>query len=115
MEPFAISMLEICVTAFLTAMIGGMWTFLVRFAHRQKLANDASRDFERSMQRAEIIRYFRIVVEQGHPITTEELSHLESCYQAYHNAGGNGTGTVMYNRVMEHVKIVTTAQGENDD
>ena len=31
MEPFAISMLEVCVTAFLTAMMGGMWAYLVRF------------------------------------------------------------------------------------
>lgn len=112
MEPFAVSLLEICVTSFLTAMMAGMWAFLARFAHKQKLSNDASREFERSMQRAEIIRYFRIVVEQGNPITTEELSHLEACYKAYHNAGGNGTGTVMYNRVLEHVKIITTVQGE---
>lgn len=112
MGPIAISMLEVCVTAFLTAMMGGMWAYLARFAKRQKAANAASREFERSMQRAEIIRYFRIVVEQGNPITPEELSHLEACYQAYHNAGGNGTGTIMYNRVLEHVKIVTTVQGE---
>ena len=54
-------------------------------------------------------------MEQGNPITPEELSHLEACYEAYHNAGGNGTGTVMYERVMKHVKIVTTVQGENHD
>ena len=78
------------------------------FAKEQRASNERTRRFERSMQRAEINRYFRIVVEQGNPISPEELSHLESCYKAYHEDGGNGVGTLMWERIYEHVKLVTT-------
>lgn len=61
----------------------------------------------RSQQRAEIVRYFRIVVENGDPITMEEMEHLDACYNAYHANGGNGTGTLMYEKIKEHVHLVT--------
>lgn len=111
MEPFAVSIFEGISTTLLAAVITGMWVFLAKMARQQKEANSRTRDFEKSMQRAEIIRYFRIVVEQGKPISPEELNHLDSCYKAYHALGGNGTGTVMYNKIMENVKIVTSIEG----
>ena len=77
------------------------------FITEQKAQNVKNNEFQRSMQRAEIIRYFRIVVEQGQPISPEELEHLNKCYDAYHGNGGNGVGTIMYERICERVKLVT--------
>lgn len=34
-------------------------------------------------------------------ITVRELDNIEGIYKAYHNLGGNGTGTEIYERVME--------------
>lgn len=34
-------------------------------------------------------------------ITTSQLKNLEHLYNAYHNLGGNGTGTEIYERVQE--------------
>ena len=80
---------------------------LSEFITEQRAQNKRNNEFQRSMQRAEINRYFRIVVEQGNPISPEELTHLQSCYQAYHGNGGNGVGTIMYERICEHAKLVT--------
>ena len=86
--------------------------FIIRmlrhFISEQRSVNARNKAFERSMQRAEINRYFRIVVEQGNPVSPEELAHLEASYNAYTAAGGNGTGKLMYERILEHAHIVTT-------
>ncbi len=37
-------------------------------------------------------------IEQGH-ISLEDMKDFEYLYDAYHNLGGNGTGTEIYERV----------------
>ena len=99
----------------LASILSGVVVFLLKklsdsftkFMTEQKAQNKRNNEFYRSMQRAEINRYFRIVVEQGYPVSPEELTHLEKCYQAYHENGGNGVGTIMYERICEHAKLVT--------
>jgi len=90
--------------------------FIIRllrnFIKEQRTVNERNKEFEKSMQRAEINRYFRIVVEQGHSVSPEELSHLEASFNAYTAAGGNGTGKLMYERILEHAHIVTTVDKE---
>ena len=92
--------------------IGALGKMLTGFVREQRGVNEANAAFQRSMQRAEIMRYFRIVVEQGNPISPEELTHLESCYKAYHDNGGNGVGTLMYERICEHARLVTQVKSE---
>lgn len=87
--------------------IGVLGKMLLAFVKEQREVNERTRQFERSMQRAELNRYFRIVVEQGNPISPEELAHVQSCYDAYTANGGNGVGAIMYERICEHVKLVT--------
>ena len=89
------------------AALVGMWTMFRRFIKEQRTANSLNRDSIRSIQRAEIIRYFRLVVEEQQPVSTEEMEHIEACYNAYHNSGGNGTGTLMYEKIRENARIVT--------
>lgn len=107
MGPLQISIFESVVAGLTLAALIGMWAMLRRFIKEQRTVNAANKRFVRSMQRAEIVRYFRIVVEQGNPVTTEELEHLDSCYNAYHDNGGNGTGTLMYKRIIDHAYLVT--------
>jgi len=85
---------------------------LGKFMEEQREQNAKNNEFYRSMQRAEINRYFRIVVEQNKPISPEELAHLEKCYEAYHANGGNGVGTIMYQRICEYAKLVTQVVDE---
>lgn len=42
-------------------------------------------------------------IERGE-ITVDELENLKYLYESYHNLGGNGTGTVLYER-CESLKI----------
>ena len=93
--------------------IGALGKMLTSFVREQRAVNESNTMFQRSMQRAEIMRYFRIVVEQGNPISPEELTHVESCYKAYHDNGGNGVGTLMYERICEHARLVTQVQADN--
>ena len=107
MGDIQVSIFETIVAGLTLAALLGMWAMLRRFVKEQRDVNEANKQFIRSMQRAEIVRYFRIVVEQGNPVTTEELEHLNACYKAYHDNGGNGTGTLMYERIRDHVHLVT--------
>jgi hypothetical protein len=104
---FQMNMLESVVNLLLAAMVSGLWAYLARFVKEQRKANKLNEVSIRSMQRSEITRYFRMVVEEGKPVTVEEMEHLERCYNAYHEAGGNGTATLMYDRIKEHAIIVT--------
>ena len=112
MLAFQVSVFETVIGGVALAAILGMWAMVCKFIKEQRKANAANRMFIRSMQRAEIVRYFRIVVEQGNPITPSEMEHIDSCYASYHDNGGNGTGTIMYEKIKEHVRIITTATME---
>lgn len=78
----------------------------------QRKANERNKEFEHSMERAEISRIYRNVVERNEPITVEELDHVSKCYKAYHGDGANGSGTVMFNKIIENVELVTSATME---
>lgn len=107
LEGIGISVFESVMAGVTVAALLGMWAMLRGFIKEQRKANEANRLSIRSMQRAEITRYFRMVVEECKPISPEEMSHLEACYEAYHESGGNGTGTLMYERICANAKLVT--------
>ena len=109
MIPWILGVLATVLSGVLLAAVTWLVKTLNSFIKEQRAENENNNKFIRSMQRAEIIRYFRIVVEQGNPITPEELGHLTECYETYHDNGGNGSGTVMFNKILDHVHIVTTA------
>ena len=104
------NMVETIIDVLLTTIISGLWVYLARFVKEQRKANKLNADSIRSMQRAEIARYFRVVVEEHKPVTIEELEHLDKCYNAYHEGGNNGVGTLMYERIKEHALIVTRVE-----
>ena len=99
------------VSIILTSIIGIVLTGLAKqftmFVKEQRKVNEANELANRSMQRDVIFRYFRIVVEQGQAVTPEEYEHIARCYKAYSANGGNDTGTLMWNKIQEHVTIDT--------
>ena len=107
LEMLQINVFESVMTGLILAALLGLWAMMRGFIKEQRKANETNSLSIRSMQRAEITRYFRMVVEEGKPVSPEEMSHLEACYEAYHENGGNGTGTLMYERIRANAKIVT--------
>lgn len=74
------------------------------------LADRRNREFEMSMQQSEIIHAFQRHVEDGKPMSFEEMKHLDASYRAYHANGGNDVGTLLYERTKEFAKIVTKVE-----
>lgn len=107
---FQMNVIETVVNVVLAAMIGALWSYLAKFVREQREANKRNSESIRSMQRAELTRYFRMVVEEHKPVSVEEMEHLEACYGAYHANGGNGTGTLMYERIKKCAVIVTKVE-----
>ena len=113
LDVFSISLIGNDVIAGVTlAAVLGMWGMMLAFIKRQNAVNKANREFMHSQQRSEIMRAFQRHVEDGKPITPEEMEHLDKCYEAYHSDGCNGTGTFMYDRIKQHAVLVTRADDE---
>lgn len=68
---------------------------------RQRAMEDGTRVFLRSQLRMMHERY----VVDCKPCSIEAKEEATTVYNAYHALGGNGTGTYLYNEIMEaHVK-----------
>lgn len=111
MTPMLISIIGSVLSGITLAGLTALFRILHAFRTEQREANRRNTESIRSMQRAELLRMFQRVVEDGHPVTVEELEHLEACYKAYHANGGNGTGTLMYERIREYA-VIKTKGGE---
>lgn len=107
-----IGVLNLIITTVVGFIASGTCGALVKFAREQREVNKANVLAQRSMQRDVIYRYFHKAVELGQPLTPEEYKHVNDCANAYNANGGNGTGTVMWERIREHAIIET---GRTDD
>lgn len=103
----SLEIVSLVLTTVVGLAVGGLYKLMTNFIKEQHKVNKANMLASRSMQRDVLFRYFRIVVEQGVSITPEEFNHIERCYTAYHENGGNGSGTLMWERIKENVKIDT--------
>lgn len=110
--PFQMSVFGDVLGGVTLAAVLGMWGMLVGFIKKQSAVNKVNKEFMHSQQRAEIMRAFQRHVEDGKPITLEEMEHLDKCYEAYHSDGCNGAGTFMYERVKRHAVLVTRVDDE---
>lgn len=102
-----LAVINIIVTSIVGAIASGTAGCLVKFASEQREVNKANVLAQRSMQRDVIYRYFHKAVELGQALTPEEYKHVTDCASAYEANGGNGTGTLMYERIKEHARIET--------
>jgi hypothetical protein len=74
---------------------------LLLFACKKLYAEiNNTREGMKALLRSELIKDYNKYLEKGEmPIYAKE--NVEDIYKAYHNLGGNGVGTKMYNELME--------------
>lgn len=108
-----LEILSIALDVLITVVVIPLLRKVIDLSKAMHAADKRNRDFEMSMQWAEIVRAFQRHVEDGKPMTLEEMAHLDACYEAYHANGGNSTGTMLYERIKEHAKIVTKIDESN--
>lgn len=106
-----VEIINLFVTSIVGIIASGTAGYLVKFAHEQKEVNKANAEANRSMQRDVLYRYFHKAVELGESLTPEEYKHVTDCAEAYRLNGGNGAGTIMYDRIREHAIIDTGRTG----
>lgn len=102
-----LEVVSIVLNAIIGAIVAGLFASFRGFVREQREVNKANAQAQRSMQRDVIYRYFHKAVELRQPLTPEEFKHVNDCANAYKANGGNGTGTVMWDRIREHARIET--------
>ena len=114
MSVFILQIVEGVFIGVLTAAIIALCKLMFSMRAEQRTTSDKMQMSILSMQKAEILRMFQRIVEDGKPVTLEEMEHLEHCYNAYTAAGGNGTGALLYNRILEYAVIKTKSKEDTN-
>lgn len=78
----------------------GLLAWIARKMRALVKTNDAQQDGIRTLLRNELVRLHRDLVEAQGWCTLEDKEYVERTYIAYHELGGNGTGTVLYEDIM---------------
>jgi len=87
------------ITALISATAGVVVTAVVKGVKTKRKANVAMHDGLQSLLRAEIIRQHDKHTERGYcPIYAKDALRQE--YEAYHQLGGNGVVTGLYEEIM---------------
>lgn len=76
-------------------------TYMVTRTKEASKANRAMEKGMRSILRRELKIIHRRHVIKGEPISIDDKDEATEIYNAYHDLGGNGTGTHMYSDIME--------------
>lgn len=95
-------------TASVSALVGALVAALVSRAGKAASQSAAEASGMQEGMRALLWRELRNIhsdaVQRG-GMEVEERRHLENVYSAYHNIGGNGTGTRLYEESM-HLPVL---------
>lgn len=87
-------------TALLSSVVGALVAAVVGYATRKGGESiDAQRAMVKGMRtllRNELVESHRQYVEQDGRISLESLEYVEDTYNAYHDLGGNGSGTKLW-------------------
>ena len=78
----------------------GLLAWIARKMRALVRTNHAQQDGIRTLLRNELVRLHRDLVEAQGWCTLEDKEYAERTYIAYHELGGNGTGTVLYEDIM---------------
>ena len=101
MDPLLTSVLSWAVTSLLAAGVGG----IVATVKSKSSKDEALELGMRTLMRRELIRMHEQYVQSGNGCPVRIKDQASQVYRAYHDLGGNGTGTQLYNEIMEaHVK-----------
>lgn len=91
-----------------TSVIGALVGAVVASCKRRSAKGDAMEQGMRALMRQELITLHKdYVVDLGYcPVMIKE--HAGQVYRAYHALGGNGTGTQLYEEILDcHVEDTT--------
>lgn len=91
----------------LSGLVGWLSRGLTRLREAEKARDEAQEARDRAMQtglrtllRAELLDIYTRHVVRKKPIGVSIQDEAERVYRAYHELGGNGTGTWMHERIM---------------
>lgn len=82
----------------IAAALGGMWAWVRHRAKRQNAEQRAVKEACVALLHDRLYQACKFYLAQGY-IDVEGLHNIEHLYRAYHDLGGNGTGTELYSRV----------------
>lgn len=83
--------------AIILTSISSYIVWILKFNHKDKSNFDTALKL---LLKHELKEYHAIFVKRGH-ISSEELSEFIEIYETYHNLGGNGMGTRLYNDILK--------------
>ena len=87
--------IKIVITAIITAAVTGAITYVLTVRSKVRAASNGIL----SCLRADIIAYYdKYTAREYCPIYAKDA--IEKAYKAYHDLGGNGTITELYNKLM---------------
>lgn len=95
-----------------TSVIGALVGAVVASCKRRSAKGDAMEQGMRALMRRELITLHKdYVIDLGYcPVIIKD--HAGQVYKAYHTLGGNGTGTALYEEILEcHVEDDEKAGG----
>lgn len=100
------------VSIVLPIIMSGLMSYVVHLLQEQKKDRDANSKGTMLLLRVQLIEYHDKYVELGE-IPSYAYHNFIEMYDAYHNLGGNGMVTKMYNEIQElHLK--TKNGGSNE-
>jgi len=89
----------------LSAVVGYLLAAARGLAKRGSEHGEAMEQGMRALLRQQLIDYHDRYVTSGTPCPVSIKEQATSVYTAYHNLGGNGTGTQLYTEIMaQHIK-----------
>ena len=108
MEEFAWQLASLFLSPVLAAVVGAL-AGLLKAARSREKRHDAQRDAEhrllmdgmREMLRSQLYDMHRRYVAEGEPMPYAEKERATDVYTTYHGLGGNGTGTHIYQELMQ--------------
>lgn len=88
-----------------TSLMGALVGALVGQVKHKSEKDKALERGMRAIMRAQLIELHGTYVAEGRPCPVEIKEQATSVYHAYHDLGGNGTGTRLYEEIMAaHVR-----------
>ena len=103
--PEVSSMVGWVLAPLLSACVGYLLAAVRGFARRGSQHDKAMEQGMRALLRQQLIDYHRDYVVSGHACPVRVKEQATSVYAAYHDLGGNGTGTKLYQEIMNaHVE-----------
>lgn len=89
----------------LAAIVGGLVVYAKGAVSKETRHDKAMQQGMRALLRQQLIDYHDQYVVRGRPCPVGIKEQATSGYTAYHGLGGNGTGTHLYEEIMDaHVK-----------